>query len=115
MLWRTVLYWTGAALVGASFLVPPEVQAGDRVHAGDRYASRAPTAAAPTNVIRPASFSFVVTAPGQPTTEEQFVILRGPDGQVRRFPIEGGRAAIQVRQVVLRVGESVTIHWVQPK
>jgi hypothetical protein len=38
------------------------------------------------------------------------VTLRGPDGVVRTFPLEGGREAIVVREVTLRPGESVTIN-----
>jgi hypothetical protein len=39
-----------------------------------------------------------------------YVNLRGPDGQVRRFPVEGGRQAIQSPQViVLRPGSTVTV------
>jgi hypothetical protein len=37
------------------------------------------------------------------------VSLRGPDGEVRRFPVEGGRSAIETYQVVLRPGTSITI------
>jgi hypothetical protein len=39
------------------------------------------------------------------------VNLRSPDGQVRRFPVEGGLKAIEVTRVVIRPGQSVTIRW----
>jgi hypothetical protein len=58
--------------------------------------------------VTPVSISVVVPAAPQPAEEPTYVELRGPDGQVRRFPIEGGRDAIQYRQVALRPGESVT-------
>ena len=40
-----------------------------------------------------------------------YAVLRGPDGQTRRFPVEGGRSAIRYTQVVVHPGQSVTIHW----
>jgi hypothetical protein len=43
--------------------------------------------------------------------EKGFVNLRGPDGQVRRFALEGGSDSIQVRRLVLRPGESLTIQF----
>jgi len=43
------------------------------------------------------------------------VELLGPDGLVRRFPVEGGTAAIQYRNVVLRPGGMLTINWVPSK
>ena len=56
--------------------------------------------------------SVIVTTPVQPTAAPVYVDIRGPDGQVRRFPVEGGRAAIQAAPaVVLRPGQSVTIRW----
>jgi hypothetical protein len=61
------------------------------------------------------TLSFVVTAPTQPAKAPGSVTLRGPNGQVRRFSVEGGRNAIQYRQVVLRPGQSVTIQWVAQK
>jgi hypothetical protein len=56
--------------------------------------------------------SVVVTVPAQPTTEPVYVDIRGPDGQVRSYEVEGGREAIQYRQVVVRPGGSVTIRLV---
>jgi hypothetical protein len=59
--------------------------------------------------------SVVVVTPAQAAPEPFDVALRGPDGQVRRFPVEGGREAIQTRQVVLRPGETVTIAWLRSR
>jgi hypothetical protein len=41
-----------------------------------------------------------------------YVTVRGPDGELRRFPLEGGREAIQTRQIVVRPGESATLQIV---
>jgi len=60
------------------------------------------------------TISIVVEAP-RPVTAPLTVDLRGPDGQVRRFPVEGGREAIQVQSVTVRAGESVTIRWTPAK
>jgi hypothetical protein len=47
-----------------------------------------------------------------PQAAEPLVVgIRGPDGELRRFPVEGGRAAIETYQVVLRPGASITIQW----
>jgi hypothetical protein len=66
-------------------------------------------------MAQPVTISFAVT-PAQSTTQPVYVDLRGPDGQVRRFPVEGGREAIRYQQtVVLRPGSSLTIQWVAAK
>jgi hypothetical protein len=39
-----------------------------------------------------------------------YAVLRGPDGQTRRFPVEGGRASIRYTQVVVKPGQSVTLY-----
>jgi hypothetical protein len=56
------------------------------------------------------TLSVVVTPAPRPAVAPYYVDLRGPDGQVRRFPVEGGRAAIQAPPVVvLRPGETLTL------
>jgi hypothetical protein len=60
--------------------------------------------------------TIVVAAPQRRTSQGMQVSLRGPDGQVRQFALEGGRAAIQYQpEFVLRPGESVTIQWLVGK
>jgi hypothetical protein len=74
--------------------------------------------AAPAVVVAPAvarPVSFAVTVTVRPAKQPVYVNLRGPHGEVRRFLVEGGGAAIQYRQVVLSPGESVTIRWVAAK
>lgn len=41
------------------------------------------------------------------------IAIRSPDGEVRRYPVEGGRSAIVVRQYTLTPGQAITVH-VQP-
>lgn len=72
----------------------------------------------PTRTIQPAPTSGVVVAVRVPTTPAQpeptFVTIKGPDGEVRRFPLASGSAVIKQPQViVLRPGESTTIQIVQ--
>jgi hypothetical protein len=104
-----------AALVAAAFLLSsPQVQAGKQSTPQNWSAPVYHSAPAP--VIRvaaqPVTVSVAVT-PARVAPEVFYVNLRGPDGQVRRFPVEGGRAAIQTPEViVLRPGISVTIRWV---
>jgi hypothetical protein len=64
---------------------------------------------------QPVTVAVGLAAPSQPATESAYVNLRGPDGQVRRFPLEGGRAAIRSSQVIIYAGQSVTIQWVAAK
>lgn len=115
---RSVRLVTAAmGVVATLLLMVPEVLAGDRDHAADRpstYVQRAPAPTVPAGPM-PMTVSVVVTTASQPARETLQVDLRGPNGQVRRFPVEGGRAAIRYRQIVLRPGESVTIHWVAAK
>jgi hypothetical protein len=111
---------TAAAMAVAAFLLlaPP-------VRAGGGPAYHAPPA--PPVPLRPAvtlvpithlvsrPVSVVVTVEPAPraAAAPHYVDLRGPDGRVRRFPVEGGPAAIQAPStVVLRPGNSVTLHFV---
>jgi hypothetical protein len=105
-------------MFGTAFLLlPPDALAGEHVRGGDRAASRTQAVVAPvaravqtTPVVAPVTIAVAVTTPSKPATEQMFVNLRGPDGKLRRFPIEGGREAIQSPTVVvLRPGQSVTI------
>ena len=68
---------------------------------------------------RPPAFSTsaVETSPGPNTivklnehaSQPLMVTLRGPDGKLRSFPVEGGQKAIQPRTIVVRPGERLTI------
>ena len=115
---RNVPFLKEAALAAAAFLflVPP-LLAGDVYHTVKQPPPRPEPA--PTPIVRAmpqaAPYSVVVNMPVQPPSKPFYVDLRGPDGQVRRFPVEGGRAAIRYRQVVLHPGETLTIHWVAAK
>jgi hypothetical protein len=111
----------GAVLVAATFvLTAPQVLAGASMRAGDAHnAIRPSPPPQPAPVIQvvpvPAVVSVAVTVARQPTKGSIEVNLRGPDGQLRRFPVEGGREAIEYEQIVLRPGQSVTIRWVAAK
>jgi hypothetical protein len=63
-----------------------------------------------TVAVVPVAITVAVTKPAQPRPEPVYVDLRGPDGQVRRFAVEGGREVIRTQPVmVLRPGQSVTV------
>jgi hypothetical protein len=118
MSWRNVPFVKEAVLLAAAFLfVVPQVLAGDNYHSAHQTIAHPQPAPAPVAYVVPqaALLSVVVTMPIRPPSKPFYVDLRGPDGQVRRFPVEGGRAAIQYRQVVIRSGETLTIHWVAAK
>lgn len=60
--------------------------------------------------VAPAPLVVAITTPAEPAPV--YVDIRGPDGELRRFPLAGGRDVIQPRQVFVRAGESVTIQFV---
>jgi hypothetical protein len=119
MSWRSASFVKEAMLVVAPLLLMvPRVVAGDATHAPDaRPTIRYPSA--PAHVVRMAPAAgmgcVVVTIVPQPTRRPFHVNLRGPDGQLRRFPVEAGREAIEYEQFVLRPGQSLTIRWVAAK
>jgi hypothetical protein len=117
MSWRRVPFVKGAVLAAAAFLLmAPQVLAGPATRAGSRTVTPPqPSPATAVRVAPPAITIALVVEPPRATTKPLTVGLRGPDGQVRRFPVEGGREAIQVRSVILRSGESVTILWTPMK
>lgn len=47
-----------------------------------------------------------VTEPEGPT---EMVSIRGPDGQVRSFPLVGGRSAIRARTLIVRPGQTLNL------
>jgi hypothetical protein len=110
-----------AILVAAAVLLPlAQVFAGGMVPTAGRATSQytpSPMRSAPavSYQARPVAVSVVVTMPAKQAQDSVEVDLRGPDGQVRRFPVEGGLAAIQYRNVTLRPGTALTIHWTPAK
>jgi hypothetical protein len=57
------------------------------------------------------TFLVVVSPPAPARTAAPLVVnLRGPDGEVRSFPLAGGPEAIQRREVIVRPGETATIN-----
>jgi len=103
--------------LAALFLAGSNALAGDRVHARPQPATQhqpAPTPAIRT-VTLPVTVSVMIAAPSTSMLEEAYVTLRGPDGQLRRFPVEGGHAAIHYRQTILHPGESLTVLWTPAK
>jgi hypothetical protein len=45
----------------------------------------------------------------EPAGATELVKIRGPNGEVRSFPIEGGRKAIKTRTIIVRPGESLNL------
>jgi len=43
----------------------------------------------------------------EPEGATEMVKIRGPNGEVRSFPIEGGRKAIKARTIIVRPGQSL--------
>lgn len=45
----------------------------------------------------------------EPAGATELVKIRGPNGEVRSFPIVGGRKAIKTRTIIVRPGESLSL------
>src|SRR6516225_3100803 len=104
MYWWKARFVKEAALVAAALLLSSApVQAGKQStrqnwsFLGSHPASQTASHTAPAPVLRvavqPVTVSVAVTPP-RVAQEVLYVNLRGPDGEVRRYPVEGGRAAI---------------------
>ena len=101
-----------ALAVAVLLSLASQVLGGPGVYGSGRTTPR--TTPAPTTIVRatsaPISIAIAVEPP-RPAAEPLTDGLRGPDGQVRRFAVEGGPDAIQVRSVIVRPGQSVTLVW----
>ena len=124
MNWRTCsIFGTWAVLVAGLLFSPGVAVAGPAVRAGAGWSTQSSHSAAPQRVApsfaRAVPVRVNLSLPGmtanQPAKEPVYANLRGPDGQTRRFLVEGGRAAIRYTNVVVRPGQSVTIRWVPAK
>jgi len=106
---RSVPVAKAAVLSAAAFLLmAPQVLAGV-VHTSSQSTARPAPAPAARPLPPPVTIAVAVTVPTQAAPEPASVTLRGPDGQVRRFAVEGGADALPSRVVILRPGESLTI------
>jgi hypothetical protein len=45
----------------------------------------------------------------EPAGPTEYVTIRGPNGEVRSFPILGGRKAIKARTIIVRPGQSLNL------
>jgi hypothetical protein len=110
-MWRTnFVLKTGGALVALVTLACSAALAGDRVRAAHYVIP--PTRPVVATVVRPGvpvTIEIAVTTPVEPASDNAVIRLRGPDGQVRRFAVEGGPEALASRIVILRPGESITL------
>jgi hypothetical protein len=114
---RGVLFVKGAVLLAALLLTAPQVLGGEHVRAADQRAARPQPAPAPVTrlVATPVTIALTAVAPTQAPTESAYISLRGPDGQLRRFAVEGGPDAVSSRVIVLRPGDSLTIQLAAKK
>lgn len=67
----------------------------------------APEAVRATMPAAPQALVVTVTRPPDPTP--LYVAIRGPDGSVQTFPVEGGQASIQTQTYLVRPGESIKV------
>jgi len=63
---------------------------------------------------RTAPFTAINVRVSRRTTSPYYVTLRGPDGTVRTFRLEGGPETVQTREVTVRAGERLVINLATP-
>jgi hypothetical protein len=99
-----------AAMIQQEYL---QARSAQRALAAPPAAPQGVYARAPSSAAPPLSVSVAVAVPAaREESPSVLVDLRGPGGEVRTFPLEGGREAVQTRQVIVRPGESVTFRLV---
>jgi hypothetical protein len=100
-----------ALCLAAVLLFAPVALAGEHM----RSSRPAVTAPAVRTVSQPVTVSVTVK-PVEAPKPPKFVNLRGPDGKVRRYPLEGDIIVLSPgAQVSVRPGRSLTIWWVAAK
>ncbi len=115
MVTRSVWLAKGAGLLASCLLLVSPVLAGPQHHPTRDQAFYAQPAPPPVVKVvqHPISIGVVATTSVRAKTETFTVRLRGPGGEVREFPVEGGASSIEVvRPIVLYPGQSVTIRLV---
>ncbi len=111
---RNISLLNKAALCVSAFLLcSSPILAGDRVHSAPRPQAVSSSAVVRT-VARSATVSVTLT-PSDPAKAPKMVSLRGPDGKVQRFPLEGDVVVLTSSPVILRAGKTLTIYWVAAK
>ncbi len=109
---RSISIMTKAALCVPTFLLfSAPILAGDRVHSAPRPAVASTTV---FRAVKPTSAVSITLKSADPAKAPVFVSLRGPDGNVRSFPLEGDVVVLS-SPVVVRAGKSLTIYWMAKK
>jgi hypothetical protein len=62
-------------------------------------------------VAQPAVGPLLVTVKAPVRAEPVYATLRGPDGEVQRYALEGGLESIQTRTVIVRQGETASFRF----
>lgn len=74
--------------------------------------TRAPVHRAPSamqvTVQAPVRTEVVRSAPAAPAPYS--IAIRGPDGDLRRYPVEGGPSSVVVRQYTVQPGQAITVY-----
>lgn len=116
---------SAAAQAPRGVWVPPDVK-GYRAHQmlltpGPRATTSSRATAQPpvrVQVDEPTTASPVQVTITLPPTAQSLapqagaVAIKGPDGTIRHFPVEGGRQTLESRVIVVRPGERATIRVV---
>jgi hypothetical protein len=116
---------TAAAQAPRGVYVPPDVK-GYRAHqmvlAHGPRATTPSTASAARPSVRvqaddassaPVQVTITLPPTAQPLAPQAgAVAIKGPDGTIRQFPVEGGRQTLESRVIVVRPGERATIRVV---
>jgi hypothetical protein len=61
--------------------------------------------------VRQTAAPSVAVSYSESSSKPMMVDIRGPDGQVRSFPLAHGRDTIRVRTIIVHPGESLTLRF----
>lgn len=75
----------------------------------ERIAPRTAYYRRPSRPTVPQEAAPVEVAITEPEESTEKVAIRGPNGEVRSFPIVGGRKAIKARTIIVRPGQSINL------
>jgi hypothetical protein len=94
--------YPGDRMFQATMKIATTYQAAERAAPVTVYRRPAPRAVTEET----APVAVTVTEPEGPT---EMVSIRGPNGEVRSFPIVGGRKAIKARTIIVRPGQTLNL------
>jgi hypothetical protein len=110
--WNITLNATTLLVLPTLLWIPCRLSAGEHVRVPSHPQTTVSNAIQTVAQASRQGTTVTLMIPNETTPAQQklHVDLLGPDGKSRRFPVEGGRSAIQYQRIVLHPGESLALH-----